>query len=74
MRISRLTWHKIFGLSLGLIVALLMANYFLDLGYFGQRARALLSVSILVFVIWAAYFMPTRGELIADRDARHRSR
>lgn len=70
MRITRLTWHRTIGVSLALMTAFFMSNYYLDLGFFGRGAKGLLILTIGLGVVWGAFFAPTRRELREDRDRR----
>lgn len=63
MRITRLTWHRIFGISLALWVAFLLTNYYLELGFFGRGAKGLMILTIGVGCAWGAFFAPRREEL-----------
>lgn len=74
MRISRLTWQRIIGISLGLLTAFFMANYYLGLGFFGRGAKGLLILMIGLGIMWGAFFAPTRQALREDRDSRRAKR
>jgi hypothetical protein len=56
------------------LVAILfaMANYYFDLGFFRRGAKAVLTTVIAMFVIYGAFFAPTRQEMREHRDARRR--
>jgi hypothetical protein len=65
-------------IGIGFLVALLfsVANDILRLGFFGRGARAVSAVTISLFLIYGAFFMPRRQDLRqyldAQRSARHR--
>lgn len=75
MRISRLTWHRIFGISLGLWAVFLLASDWLEWGFFSELAeKRLMTLTVGVAFVWGAFFMPTRQELREDTKARRAKR
>lgn len=63
MKLRSFRIHQVVG---GIfLVALVLAgtNYMFDLGYLGQNARAIAAVILLLFLIYAAFFAPTRREM-----------
>ena len=58
------------------MVALLFsgANYVFELGFFGPNARPVAAVILLSFVIYAAFFGPTRQEMREYLDVKRRAK
>jgi hypothetical protein len=63
-------------IGVGFLVALLfsVANDILRLGFFGRSASAVSAATILLFLIYGAFFMPRRQELRQYLDARRLAR
>jgi hypothetical protein len=64
------------SIGAGSFVALIfsVANDILGLGFFGRSARAVSALTILVFLVYGAFFMPTRRELREYVDGRRSPR
>ena len=67
---TRLSRQRIIGISLAVLAAFFLTNYYFDLGFFGRGAKGLLILTIGIGVVWGAYFAPTRQELSEDHERR----
>ena len=62
----KLLTYRLHQLIAGLfLVALLFSgtNYMFGFGFFGRAAKAVAAVVLLLFVIYAAFFAPTRQQI-----------
>lgn len=64
--------HRVFGCVLSVLLLLLAANYYLDLGLFGRAAKMLMILVMGVVVVWGTFFFPTRQEREEYEQARSR--
>jgi hypothetical protein len=56
--------HRLFAALLLLLSLFAIANYYLELGFLGQRAsKGILILAIGVTVIYGAFFSPTREDM-----------
>ena len=62
--------HIVFAVVFLVLLLLSTANYYLDLGFFGRGAKGVMLVVLGLFVVYAAYFVPSRADVQAHRDAQ----
>jgi hypothetical protein len=55
--------HRILQAVFTAVGLFALANFYLDLGFFGRGAKGVLLSVMGVFVIYAAYFVPTRQDV-----------
>lgn len=64
------TLHMIFAVAVLIALALVAANYFLDLGLSARGAKGILILVIAAVFVWGAFFAPTRQDWEEYRKAR----
>jgi hypothetical protein len=74
--VTLLSYRLHLSLGVALFAALIFsaANDILHLGFFGRGARAVSTVTILLFVVYGVFFMPTRKalrEYVSQRRSPH---
>lgn len=55
--------HRIFAVCLLLVLLFSVANYYLDLDFFGRGAKGILLLAMAVIVVYGAFFSPTREDM-----------
>ena len=55
--------HLVLGCSFFVAIVFSVVNDWLDLGFFGRHGRLVVALIIGAFVIYGAFFMPTRQDL-----------
>jgi hypothetical protein len=63
MKLSSFNLRRIMAGVLMLVTLFAGVSYYFDLGFFGQRAKGLLILSIGLAVLYGAFLAPTRKEM-----------
>ena len=64
------TLHRVLGGILFLVLLFAMANYYFNLGFFGEHAKGIVLIGIGLILVYISFFAPTRADRQEHRGAR----
>jgi hypothetical protein len=70
---STYTLHRILAGLLFVSLSFAMANYYFDLGFFGEQAKGVMILGVGLAVIYRSFFAPTRADM-REHSERRKSR